>query len=160
MLEPGICIGSVRQRSDLQQKNHHKPGDENAADLPQNKFQVRPSCQPPPGGDMRAIPARMVLGVAGGGPGVAHFAPRGIKKDLYRSMVAVSLYCWIAPAGSTCLGQTCVHSPTNVHPQIPSCWASTSMRSCAPSSRESMLKRCASAIAAGPLNPGSSPCHR
>src|SRR5205823_1422191 len=55
MLEPGICIGSVRQRSDLQQKNHHKPGDENAADLPQNKFQVRPSCQPPPGGDMRAI---------------------------------------------------------------------------------------------------------
>src|SRR5438128_10555138 len=73
MLEPGICIGSARQRSDLQQKNHHKPGDENAADLPQNKFQVRPSCQPPPGGDMRAIPARMVLGVSGGLLCVAHF---------------------------------------------------------------------------------------
>src|SRR5438552_18964139 len=73
MLEPGICIGSARQSSKLQQKNHHKPGDENAADLPQNKFQVRPSCQPPPGGDMRAIPARMVLGVSGGGPGAAHF---------------------------------------------------------------------------------------
>src|SRR5437868_14494487 len=72
MLEPGICIGSVRQRSDLQQKNHHKPGDENAADLPQNKFQVRPSCQPPPSGDMRAIPARMVLGVSGGLLCVAH----------------------------------------------------------------------------------------
>src|SRR6184192_1657238 len=89
MLEPGICIGSARQRSDLQQKNHHKPGDENAADLPQNKFQVWPTRQPPPSGDMRAIPARMVLGVSGGGPGVAHFAPRGIKKDLNRSMVAV-----------------------------------------------------------------------
>src|SRR5438445_7269204 len=73
MLEPGICIGSVRQRSDLQQKNHHKPGDENAADLPQNKFQVWPTRQPPPSGDTRAIPARMVLGVSGGLPCVAHF---------------------------------------------------------------------------------------
>src|SRR5207302_7639488 len=139
MLEPGICIGSVRQRSDLQPKNRDKPGDENAADLPQNKFQVRPSCQPPPGGDMRAIPARMVLGVSGGGPGVTHFAPRGIKKDLNRSMVAVSLYCWIAPAGSTSLGQTWVHSPTNVHPQLPSSWASTSILPSAPSSLDSML---------------------
>src|SRR5438874_8345512 len=97
MLEPGICIGSVRQRSDLQQKNHHKPGDENAADLPQNKFQVRPSCQPPPGGDMRAIPARMVLGVSGGLLCVAHLVCRLLleKKSLVdlppRSMSSTSV---------------------------------------------------------------------
>src|SRR6266851_7340125 len=45
----------------------------------------------------------------------------------------------MAPAGSTCLGQTRVQSPTNVQPQIPSCCERMSRRSFAPWSRESML---------------------
>src|SRR5437879_9583275 len=54
----------------------------------------------------------------------ASFFDQGVKKDLNRSMVAVSLYCWIAPAGYTCLGQKWVHSPTNVHPHLHTFWAS------------------------------------
>src|SRR5260370_21719238 len=46
--------------------------------------------------------------------------PRGNINDFTQSIAAVSLYCWIAPAGSTCLGQTRVHSPTEVHPHMPS----------------------------------------
>src|SRR5207249_2793568 len=147
MLKRGIGLRSARQRSNLQQQHNHKPGDEYAADLAQNEFQIRPSRQPPPGRNTRSIPARMVLRISHGLPDGAHFAlsisefpaAQGIRKDLNRSIVAVSLYCWMAPVGSTCLGQTFVHSPTKVHPQMPSCWARTSMRSPAPSSRESML---------------------
>jgi len=43
--------------------------------------------------------------------------PRGSTNDFTHSSAALSLYCWIAPAGSTCFGQTRVHSPTNVHPR-------------------------------------------
>src|SRR5208337_3952513 len=63
----------------------------------------------------------------------------GVTNDFSQSNTAAILYCWIAPAGSTCLGQTRVHSPTNVHPQTPSGWANIAVRSAAPWSRESML---------------------
>src|SRR5216683_2592808 len=89
----GICLRSERERANLQQKNHHEPRDEYTADLPQNEFQVRPSGQPPPGGDTGAVPAWVVLGVSGGLPRLGHLAPRGRRKDLNRSTVAVSLYC-------------------------------------------------------------------
>src|SRR5205807_9995897 len=37
------------------------------------------------------------------------------SSDLNQWTTPESLYCWMAPAGSTSFGQAFVHSPTNVH---------------------------------------------
>src|SRR5919108_1322447 len=66
-----------------------------------------------------------------------HFLPQGRSIDLTHSRVVSHLVCWIAFAGSTPLGQTTEHSPTNVHSQMPSDLASAASRAGFPSSRES-----------------------
>src|SRR5712692_8523102 len=130
---------------------------EDAADFAQYESQILPALEPPVGGNAFAIPARVVESISGCGGSGFHFPPQGRSTDLNQSSAAVNLYCWMAPAGSTCLGQTRVHSPTNVQPQMASCWERTGKRSFAPSSRESRLYRWARAIAAGPANKGSRP---
>src|SRR5262249_3375280 len=87
----------------------------------------------------------------------SYFLLQGISSDLYHSVTALILYCWMAPAGSTFFGQTLVHSPLNVQPQMPSCCERTSRRSLAPWSRVSLLYRWASAMAAGPMKCWSRP---
>src|SRR5207249_9011578 len=83
--------------------------------------------------------------------------PHGSSTDLYQSIVPETLACWMAPAGSTCFGQTTEHWPTKVHSQTPSLLETIWARSSVAPSRESRLYRCASAIAAGPTNAGSRP---
>src|SRR5262245_1015605 len=87
----------------------------------------------------------------------SYFLPQGISSDLYHSVTALILYCWMAPAGSTFFGQTLVHSPLNVHRQMPSCYERTSRRSSAPWSRDSLLERGAGAMAAGLMKRWSRP---
>src|SRR5439155_497882 len=101
-----------------------------------------------------AVPPGMVQGIA---RLRVHLVPHGRSSDLTQWVAPVSLYCWMAPAGSTCLGHTFVHSPTKVHCQMPSCSERIFRRSAAPWSRESMLYRWARAMAAGPMKLGSSP---
>src|SRR5262249_56963615 len=68
-----------------------------------------------------------------------YFPPRGRSQDSHHSLVFCTFACWIAPAGSTFLGQTLVHSPTKVHSQMPSLLATTSALSSLAPSRESRL---------------------
>src|SRR2546428_472996 len=103
---------------------------------PQHEPRVAAVLEPPPDRHAATVPPGMVQGVAGLRP---HLAPRGRSKDLNQSATPASLYCWMAPAGSTFFGHTFVHSPTKVHSQIPSLPERSSRRSAAPWSRESML---------------------
>src|SRR5437868_5339461 len=57
-----------------------------------------------------------------------HERARGSTHDNHQSCVFCTLACWMAPAGSTFLGQTRLHSPMKVHSQIPSVLATTSAR--------------------------------
>src|SRR6266567_5124886 len=65
--------------------------------------------------------------------------PKFQSSDLNQWTTPESLYCWMAPAGSTSFGQALVHSPTNVHCHMPSCSEIMPIRSADPSSRESLL---------------------
>src|SRR5688500_17716318 len=139
---------AARDRPHEQQQVDHEPCDEDAADLAQNELYVRPLSQPPIRGHAWPQPLGMMLAVDlwvchASGVSVRQvscvFAPRGSTSDFAQSIAAVSLYRWMAPAGSTCFGHTSVHSPTNVHPQMPSCCDRICMRSALPSSRESRL---------------------
>src|SRR4051812_4339503 len=108
-------LWTALDRGNGQQHQHYSPRDKNAAELTQNEFRIWPAPQPPVGRDPRAVPARMVerVGLLFGfeffshqsAPEVPLFlpAPRGHRYDLNHSSAVTSLYCWIAPAGSTCL---------------------------------------------------------
>ena len=99
-----------------QQQVGCKPRHEHAAAFAQDEHQIRRLLDPPVRRYVRPKPTRVIRGVS---VILRHQAPRGRKNDFIESTAAVSLYRWIAPAGSTCFGQTLVHSPTNVQPQIP-----------------------------------------
>src|SRR5882757_4841831 len=116
-----VTVGALGGRIDLHEGENDEPGDEDAADFAQDEAEIFPALEPPVGGDTLAIPAWVIEGVGSWGGRGFHFPPQGIKTDLAQSSAAVSLYCWMAPAGSTCLGQTRVHSPTKVQPQMASC---------------------------------------
>src|SRR5262245_28905020 len=139
-LQPGeelrIGLGPVDERAKLPQIDQSEEGHEDAGDLAQDERGVRPVLEPPPDRDAAAIPAGMVERVV---RPRAHRAPHGRSRDFTHWVAPVSLYCWIAPAGSTCFGHTFVHSPTNVHCQMPSWSDRMWRRSAAPWSRESML---------------------
>src|SRR5438445_2591128 len=72
-------------------------------------------------------------------PGVACFFPHGSNTDFHQSCVLMTLACWMAAAGSTCLGHTRLHSPMKVHSQMPSLEATISARSDLAPSLESRL---------------------
>src|SRR5712692_1918448 len=147
MLEARVGRGTTNQGAQLEQGDDHEDGDGHTAELAQNELQILPLSQPPVHRHPLPIPSGMEFRITRRRLScfLTHFRtslllwPLGMTKDFTQSSTAISLYCWIAPAGSTCLGQTRVHSPTNVHPQTPSGWASTAIRSSAPWSRESML---------------------
>src|SRR5262252_5251393 len=131
-----VGLGPLGQGVELPEIDCGEEGDEDAGELAQDKRGVGPLLKPPPDRYAAAVPARMVQGVIRLG---AHLVPHGRSSDLTQSVALVSLYCWMAPAGSTCLGHTFVHSPTKVHCQMPSCSERIFKRSAAPWSRESML---------------------
>src|SRR2546425_2078618 len=134
--ESRVRVRALRERPELPECDTGEERHEDTGQLAQHEAGVGAVLQPPPDRDAATIPPRMVRSVAGLG---SHRAPRGRRSDLSQWMAPVSLYCWMAPAGSTCLGHTFVHSPTKVHCQMPSCSERISSRSGAPSSRESML---------------------
>src|SRR5262249_46366851 len=149
-----IAVGALGEGAELPQIDHGEEGDEHAGQLAEDESGVGALLEPPPDRHAAAVPPWMIQGVMR--PDV-HRALQGRSSDLTQRVALVSLYCWMAPAGSTCLGQTFVHSPTNVHCQMPSCSERIFSRSAAPRSRESMLYRWARAMAAGPMKLGSSP---
>src|SRR6267378_2002400 len=138
--KPGDNRGNHEPGNEIRAGNHEagdfladdEDGDEDAADFAQDEAEIFPALEPPVGGDAFAIPARVIEGIGRRGGRGFHFPPQGKRTDLTQSSAAVSLYCWMAPAGSTCLGQTRVHSPTKVQPQMASCWERTGKRSLAP----------------------------
>src|SRR5213593_4772153 len=157
-LQPGeelrIGVGTLGQGAELPQIDHGEEGDGHAGQFAEDEPGVGALLEPPPDRHAVAVPPRMVQGIVWPG---AHRALHGRSSDLTQRVALVSLYCWMAPAGSTCLGHTFVHSPTKVHCQMPSCSEMIFRRSAAPWSRESMLYRWARAMAAGPMKLGSSP---
>src|SRR5213593_1812575 len=134
--ELGVGFGALREGPELPEVDPGKERHEDACELSQHEPRVAAVLEPPPDRHAASVPPGMVQGVARLGP---HLAPRGSIKDLNQSATPVSLYCWMAPAGSTFFGHTFVHSPTKVHSQIPSLPERSSRRSAAPWSRESML---------------------
>src|SRR5262245_59075354 len=114
---------------DQQQQEDHEPRDEYAAQLPKREYEIRAAVQPPESTHALAVPPRVEFGVDGRR---THRALRGSTNALIDCMAALSLYRWMAPAGSTSLGHALVHSPTKVQPQTPSGCVSTSSRSAAP----------------------------
>src|SRR5207237_9135929 len=82
VLKSLISFWAATQGGDLQQRHANRQRHEDAADLPQNKFQVTPAPQPPPGGDALAIPARMPGRVTRRvARSSAHSTPRDIRND-------------------------------------------------------------------------------
>jgi hypothetical protein len=132
VLKFAVGVGAAGDHIKLEKREDDKPRNEHAADFAQDEAEIFPALEPPIGGDALAIPARVIEGVGRRRGRGFHFPPQGITTDLTQSSAAVSLYCWMAPAGSTCLGQTRVHSPTKVQPQMASCWERTGKRSLAP----------------------------
>src|SRR5712692_8849228 len=126
--EVSVGLRALDQRTELPQRDQREEGHEDARELAQDEAGVGPALQPPPDRDAAAVPPGMVQGVVGPG---AHLVPQGRSKDLNQWTAPASLYCWMAPAGSTFFGQTFVHSPTNVHCQMPSWPERISRRSAA-----------------------------
>src|SRR5918996_3135575 len=139
-LQPGeelpIGLGTLGEGAELPQRNHGEKGHEDAGELAQDKPGVGPLLKPPPDRHATAVPSGMVQGIGGLG---AHLLPHGRSNDLSQWVAPVSLYCWMAPAGSTCLGHTFVHSPTKVHCQMPSCSERIFRRSTAPDRKSTRL---------------------
>src|SRR5712692_2713316 len=126
--EVSVGLRALDQDTKLPQRDQREEGHEDARELAQDEAGVGPALQPPPDRDAAAVPPGMVQGVVGPG---AHLVPQGRSKDLNQWTAPASLYCWMAPAGSTFFGQTFVHSPTNVHCQMPSWPERISRRSAA-----------------------------
>jgi len=124
-----VCGRTVCQCPNLKKREHSKDPDEDAGQLADDEVEIRTVLQPPP----ERHRATVQPGRAGRATGrAAHFEPHGNNMDLNQSVALAILYSWIAPAGSTFLGHTLVHSPTNVQPHIPSCSFKTAIRSAAP----------------------------
>src|SRR5678815_5610970 len=111
-----MCIRdrALAEGAELPQGDDCEEGHEDTGELAQDEARVGALLEPPPDGHAAAVPAGMVQGVVRVG---AHLVPHGSSSDLIQWVAAVSLYCWVAPAGSTGLGQALVQSPTKVHGQ-------------------------------------------
>src|SRR5206468_7400599 len=124
-----ISLRASSQRAHLPQSYHGKVGHRKACYLAQYELRVRPGFQPPPDRDVWPVPLGVIESVVNLR---VHRFPQGRSHDLNHSIAPTTLYCWIAPAGSTPLGHAFVHSPTKVHCHMPSCSEQISSRSPAP----------------------------
>src|SRR6266849_1050855 len=109
-----VGLRPVGQHVDLQNRERNDIGDAETGELAEDELREGPALEPPVGGDAFAVPPRLIGRVAVRGHERIDLPPEGRSIDLKHWVEAVNLYCWMAPAGSTWLGQNSVHSPTKV----------------------------------------------